>query len=177
MDIVHQLTCAECKETYAGQFKVKLNGEIVCKDCEDKKKYQGLDINIMGESTVRSSKIVETYKKILLEDVETIYNNESEKNQNYTDIFYTKDGKIDTKKLMFYNNPVSLVLLGHTVALKSLKYLNSANTDKKYEKEAKEIIEKYKELRLRKITQQEADDMWLLFKSEESKNIANEVSK
>lgn len=178
MNIVHHFQCEKCNKKYTGAFKLTIDSKIVCRECNQKESYDGLNIKLFNNNTIKSTYIIETYKKILIEDVETIYNLESSGNEDFSNYFYTFDGKIDTDKLMFQNNPVSLVFLGHTLALKSLKYLQSNKDDKKdkkYEKEAKEIIKRYKELRDKKLDVEELQNLWELFKSQEAVDIVQEV--
>lgn len=170
MVIIEKLTCSKCHETYKGVFRMNLNGDIECADCNDKVYFGDIDWKEITNAELDKELLHETYSTLLLEDVDTFYKIESAIGEDFTKEFYTQDGKINTDKLYFQNNPIDLVLEGNKLAHICLRYLDIED-EKKYTKYAKYVIETYKELRNHKLNDEEIKDVWAIFYSKEADEI------
>lgn len=155
MKIIERMKCSKCKEIYKGHFKMNLNGDIVCLDCENKQYYTSPHYVEVKTATLKREFLKDNYTKMLLLDVDTIYRIISKEDEDYTSQFYTTEGTINTDKLYYYDNLPDLVFDAHNKVQECLKRLEKKET--KFKNHDK-IIKIYLELREKKFTQKEVTE-------------------
>lgn len=166
MNILENMTCDKCDRTYRGYFKLEPTGEVICEDCDDPQEIAPLTFQeLKGESEAELYMLQETMSKMLMEDIDMIYTRnyvteDFAKEGAYMEQFYDQDGQLDIFKLYYHLNPLPLVIEAQKVAYSSVRYLESTmDNQREY---AEQMIEKYKELRNRKLEEAEIQDYWHL---------------
>ncbi|MCY8636563.1 hypothetical protein MOD96_01940 [Bacillus sp. S17B2] len=170
MEIVEFATCSRCGNRYKGRFRVENNGEVHCVDCDNPDVFSGIEWRKLEEN---SSKIeFDMVSDMLMSDIERIYQLHAERDENIMAQFYKEDGSINLDKVYFMGNPLDLASAAQRVAYAALQYLETRDT--KYAGEAEDIVERYKELRERKLTDEEIQKFWEDLLSDSIQEIAGE---
>lgn len=164
MQIVDTMTCDKCHARYRGYFQMKHTGEVLCADCENPQEVEPITFQeLKGESEAELYMLQETMSKMLMEDIDMIYTrnyvtDDFAEEGSYMEQFYNEEGELDIFKLYYHLNPLPLVLEAQKVAYICVRYLESTrDTQRDF---AETMIERYKELRLRKLTEEEVTAYW-----------------
>lgn len=152
MIIAEHLTCSKCKSTYTGFFKVTIDGDIICDDCEHKKMLT--EPTIKYDNTELEQEMVVNY---LEEDIKHLYPTIFNINEISIDQFLNDSGELDAYKLYYQGNDLDFCTYIRRKAYICLDYIDT--NDSKELDFCIEIIKNYLNLRFKKLSNQELSDL------------------
>lgn len=145
MFIIEQLTCSKCNKNYLGKFKVSLEGQVTCADCENIQTYVK---PFMQENNLIEQDL---FLHFLEQDLYCLYPTVETKKINLSE-FLTEQNTIDVYKLYFQGTDLDFVKNVRLYAYHCLDYIDL--NLKELSEKAEQFIRTYLELRFKPLTKQ-----------------------
>lgn len=162
--------CDKCGESYKGKFVFTLNGTVECFNCKDKVYVDSIKWEEMNSKEgIDELLLRDMFETMLIDDLGQIYMTEAEMGESYDEQFIDENGEAKLDKVYFQHNPVDIVIEGQKIAYSALRYLEG--NDKRFREHAKKLVETYKGLRERKLSDSEVTKVWELYFSENTMDL------
>lgn len=166
------LTCESCGESYFGVFKSSVKGEITCFNCKEK---QYIDERLTIDNTYDKQTVEQVLVLDLLEkDLNDLYPLFTDPNSLPIEDFIDDTGNFILEKLYFQGNPIDFSVDMRGKAMVCLSYIDTNDT-KEFEF-AKGIIERYLNLREKRLSPDEITTFLKDTETEKFRYIEDSVS-